>query len=235
MKSRRQFVKQGALATTALLAASPFKAFAGTGLSFAGGSADHIVFLHTAENSFSILSHTAEYIKDIKNKEPDTMLIHSGRERSSAFRFDAQAPDEGDNEVYTIYTRNRIKTGMIFIGPGEQDPAEKASRLATMLKTEKGCQLVVCISHLGFSNTSGADDISLAKSSRNLDLIIGGNMANYTEKTYVLRNQDKHEVIIQSSKNSVHNCAKIEFSFDKSGAKRHVHVARKLYKHSVTA
>ena len=97
------------------------------------------------------------------------------------------------------------------------------------------CQMVVCISQLGFKNKNADDDMKLAEASANVDLIIGGHSTNYTNHTMVVKNSKKQAVIVQSSKNKDRDCAKIEFSFDDAGMQRHVHIGTRLYKHAVTA
>lgn len=50
-----------------------------------------------------------------------------------------------------------------------------ANSLASKLKQEEGCDLVVVISHIGYSSGNGkTSDIELAEASKDIDLIIGG-------------------------------------------------------------
>ena len=52
------------------------------------------------------------------------------------------------------------------------DPAEVINKYAEFLKDEKKCDLVICLTHIGFDGKDS--DISLARASRNVDVIIGG-------------------------------------------------------------
>lgn len=235
MKSRRQFMKQGALVTTALFAAKPFKAFSAVGSSLSGGGYNHLVFLHTAESNIPAFGKTAGYINTIKSGSPGTILVHSGKQDPGMYDFDISCTENDQRPEYDIVTKNGVNTGIIYINEGEKDALNKVNRLAAQLKKEKDCQLVVCISQLGYKHKYAMDDMKLAEGSQHLDLIIGGHSENFTAKTIVLRNSLKHEVIIQSSKGNERDCAKIEFSFDNTGAKKHVHVATRLYKHAATA
>jgi 5'-nucleotidase len=55
------------------------------------------------------------------------------------------------------------------------DPIAIARDVSTFLREEKGCDLVVCLSHLGSDSTSTAvNDFSIAQATRHIDVIIGG-------------------------------------------------------------
>lgn len=51
---------------------------------------------------------------------------------------------------------------IISADPGEGDIIQKINRLSVFLKKEKNCDLVVCLSRLGFKNKNTPDDIFLA-------------------------------------------------------------------------
>lgn len=72
-----------------------------------------------------------------------------------------------------------------------QDPAEVVNRLAAYLKEEKGCDMVICLSHLGF----GMDKV-VAASTRNLDIIVGGHSHTLLHKKQVVKDLDGEDVII---------------------------------------
>lgn len=235
MNSRRQFVKQGAIAGTFFLAAKPFNTLAGIGSSLGTGDKNHLVLLHTAENEIPLFSKTAGYINNIRSASSGAVFVHSGKKHSDSYSFDVPAAENRGNAEYSIVSGNGIRTGVIFINEGEYDAVNKVNELAALLKKEKNCQLVVCISQLGYKSGYSVDDITLARASNNLDLIIGGHSSNYTKHTRVLYNRSRSEVIIQSSKNNDRNCGKIEFLFDRNGLKKHVHVATKVYKPAATA
>lgn len=72
-----------------------------------------------------------------------------------------------------------------------RDPAEVVNRLAAYLKEEKGCDMVICLSHLGY----GMDKV-VAASTRNLDLIVGGHSHTLLHKKQVVKDLDGEDVII---------------------------------------
>lgn len=55
------------------------------------------------------------------------------------------------------------------------DPITKANEIADLLRQELNCDLVICLSHLGYKyDSKRVSDQVLAKNNRNIDLIIGG-------------------------------------------------------------
>lgn len=54
------------------------------------------------------------------------------------------------------------------------DPIETANRLAAELKRKKKCDMVVAVTHIGYSDMPGQSDTDLARASRDIDIIIGG-------------------------------------------------------------
>lgn len=53
------------------------------------------------------------------------------------------------------------------------DPVKTALEVATMLKKEKKCDLVICLSHLGW-DIFGVDDVEMIQGSRCIDVVLGG-------------------------------------------------------------
>jgi len=63
-----------------------------------------------------------------------------------------------------------------------QDPVKKANEVADILKNDYKCDLVVCLSHLGYKYTTNkVSDQVLAKNNRSIDLIIGGHTHTFME------------------------------------------------------
>lgn len=58
-----------------------------------------------------------------------------------------------------------------FPGVKYNDAAECAMRMADMLKKEERCDVIICISHLGWGD---ANDIAMIKATRHIDLVLGG-------------------------------------------------------------
>lgn len=112
---------------------------------------------------------------------------------------------------YKIYQVDGVSVGVFALGVGLKglvspsnfgkikylNPLEKAAEMAYFLRKEKKCQLIVCLSHLGFSyQDNQVSDVVLAKQSKNIDLIIGGHTHTFIDKHYVFKNSDGKDVIV---------------------------------------
>lgn len=77
------------------------------------------------------------------------------------------------------------------------DPVEIAVDMVQILREEKGCDLVICLSHLGYEYESGEiSDIKLAEATKGIDLIIGGHTHTFLEKPEILLNSEGKQVIV---------------------------------------
>lgn len=71
------------------------------------------------------------------------------------------------------------------------DPAAVVNSYAAFLKNEKDCDMVICLSHLGYG-----EDKELASKTRNVDLIVGGHSHTLLHKKQLVRNPDGEEVVV---------------------------------------
>ena len=100
---------------------------------------------------------------------------------------------------YTIIKRNGIKIGVFGLSPQLDglvmnstnsgvkfiDPAKAANETARLLKEEEKCDMVVCLSHLGW-DILGVDDTETIPQTRNIDIVLGGHSHSYfTEMQYI--------------------------------------------------
>ena len=141
--SRRNFIRYSSVLTSAVIAAKPIKTFAGISASLSGRDGNHLVFLHTAKDEFSLLDADAGYLRTIKADAPGSILIHSGKVHNSGFTFDVPAASQRNDESYSIINKKGLNTGIIYVSAEENTEVETISRLAAFLKKEKNCKLVV--------------------------------------------------------------------------------------------
>ena len=118
-------------------------------------------------------------------------------------------PVEGLVKPYIIIKRNGVKIGVFGIGKKMEglvaakncvgvkylDPAKVALETATMLKEEKKCDVVICISHLGWK-VGGDDDQYVVNHSRNIDLVLGGHSHTYLVYDRYEKNLDGKDVLV---------------------------------------
>ena len=114
---------------------------------------------------------------------------------------------------YKIIIKDGIKIGIFGLGvqlDGLVDkklyketvynnPIEVAQDMTRILKEEKKCDLVICLSHLGFKYKDEPEkpsDILLAQKTKNIDLIIGGHTHTFLEKPVIEKNSEGKEVLI---------------------------------------
>jgi len=72
-----------------------------------------------------------------------------------------------------------------------------AQRYESILKNDLKCDLVVCLSHLGFKYRDGkVSDIVLAKNTKDTDIILGGHTHTFLREPVKERNLNGYEVII---------------------------------------
>ena len=236
MKNRRYFLKQGSLATMAMLAVKPFNTIAGIVSPFTGfsNSYNRLIFLHTANLNTSSDFKTIQFIKEIKNRNANTILLNArqaDQDDAGSLTYDASnstAEISAITNDYKIITKGNIKTGFISAKPGDNDVIQKINELAVFLKKEKNCKLVICLSLLGYKNKNTPDDVSLANKSTHVDMIIGGHPENFKELPIIILNSNNAEVIIHTAAGDVTAFGKIEIDFDEHGRKKQVSFNPKL-------
>jgi 2',3'-cyclic-nucleotide 2'-phosphodiesterase (5'-nucleotidase family) len=228
MNNRRNFLIQGTLATSAMIAIKPLQTIAAATSRFTGasGSYGRIVFLHTADMDTFSGEKLVRYIKEIKNNNTGTILLKAGHDETGALAYDASMNETDDLSLmatgYKIINKAGCRTGIITAMPGENDIFQRVNALSSFLKKEKNCAMVVCLSRLGYTNSGTPDDISLAKNSTHLDIIIGGHDKNFQPGPYIALNQKNEEVIIHSAFGDSGAIGKIEIAVDHKGRKKQV-------------
>lgn len=94
------------------------------------------------------------------------------------------------------------------------EPVEIANTKAAYLKNNLNCDLVICLSHLGFKYKSNKiSDIKLAEQTKNIDLIIGGHTHSFLNEPVVLKNYAKKDVLISQVGFGAIKLGKIDFNF----------------------
>ncbi len=132
---------------------------------------------------------------------------------------------------YKVFKKGRIKIGVIGVGIeleglvekknyGETiylDPIIQANKYATYLKEEEKCDLVICLSHLGYKyKEQKVSDQVLAKQSQNIDLIIGAHTHTFMAQPDVFINLDGKEVKIFQVGFAGINLGRIDYYFEKA-------------------
>ena len=137
-----------------------------------------------------------ELSRRLKNLEAEVVCAN--------YDFEGTALD-GLVKPYTIIRRGGKKIGIIGLLTDimevvdadiarmltYQEPSQVVNRLSGYLKEEKDCDMVICLSHLGYG-----EDKELAASIRNVDLIVGGHSHTLLDDKQTVNDLDGEEVII---------------------------------------
>jgi len=121
---------------------------------------------------------------------------------------------EGKTVPYHIIHRGKIKIGILGVGIALEglvassmygttqylDPIAKAREVSAYLKNKKQCDLVICLSHLGYEYSfAKISDCILAKETDYIDLIIGGHTHTFLEKPTIIQNRKGSPVVINQA------------------------------------
>jgi 5'-nucleotidase len=95
------------------------------------------------------------------------------------------------------------------------DPVDIAQDITRKLKTEEKCDLIICLSHLGYKYSEDKiSDLKLAEQTKHIDLIIGGHTHTFLSKPTVVKNLEGKEVLVNQVGCYGINLGKIDFYFD---------------------
>ena len=140
---------------------------------------------------------------------------------------------DGKTKNYKIYNKSGIKIGVFGLGIELEglvtkelyketkylDPIEISRDISDKLKFEENCDLIICLSHLGYKYNNLPErvcDYNLAKKSNHIDLIIGGHTHTFMEKPVVLKNEKGNDVIINQVGCFGLYLGQIDFFFDRN-------------------
>ncbi|MCB0449420.1 MAG: metallophosphatase [Confluentibacter sp.] len=97
------------------------------------------------------------------------------------------------------------------------DPVEMAQEMTRILKIQEKCDLVVCLSHMGYTyknNPEKISDLKMAALTKDIDLIIGGHTHTFLPKPTLVKNSiDKTMLVNQVGCYGI-NLGRIDFYFD---------------------
>jgi 5'-nucleotidase len=132
---------------------------------------------------------------------------------------------------YRIFKKENIKIGVFGLGieldglvdknmykeTKYLDPVETAQEMTRILKDDEKCDLVICLSHLGYDfkeNPNKISDLKLAAATKNIDLIIGGHTHTFLTRPTVLKNMVGENVLVNQVGCYGINLGRIDFYFD---------------------
>lgn len=130
---------------------------------------------------------------------------------------------------YKVFIKDGIKIGVFGLGIELQglvdprmyketdylNPIEIAQDMSRILKEDEQCDLVICLSHLGYHYKSDKiDDLKLASKTKNIDLIIGGHTHTFLPKPTITKNIENKNVLVNQVGCYGINVGRVDFYFD---------------------
>jgi 5'-nucleotidase len=135
---------------------------------------------------------------------------------------------EGIVKPYTIIRRGDIKIGVFALCPQLEglvaasncagirylDPATCANQMVQLLKKQQKCDLIICISHLGWDDSPAeerlragraeCDNSAIAKT-RGIDIVLGGHSHTYFQELRYITDLDGRQVPVdQNGKHAIY-------------------------------
>jgi 5'-nucleotidase len=138
---------------------------------------------------------------------------------------------------FKIFNKNGIKIGVFGLGielEGLVDkrmsketvynnPLEATQDMVRILKKENKCDLVICLSHLGYKygkdDSNKISDLKLAEQTKDIDLIIGGHTHTFLDKPTIVKNLEGKEVLVNQVGCYGINLGRIDFYLDNDKSK----------------
>lgn len=137
---------------------------------------------------------------------------------------------------YKIFNKEGVRIGIFGLGVElaglvdkklyketvYHDPIGVAQDIVKKLKDDEKCDLVICLSHIGYdykNDPNKVSDLKLAASTKDIDLIIGGHTHTFLDKPTVMKNVEGKEVLVNQTGCYGINLGRIDFYFDSNKAK----------------
>lgn len=139
---------------------------------------------------------------------------------------------DGIVKPYKTFKKGGIKIGVFGLGvelEGLVDkknyketvyksPVETAQEMTRILKTQEKCDLIICLSHIGYdykNDQNRISDLKLAAQTKDIDLIIGGHTHTFLDKPTIVKNLDGIDTLVNQVGCYGINLGRIDFYFDK--------------------
>ncbi len=184
---------------------------------FSQGSSFYTMFKGDVE--IGLMNQMGVDASTIGNHEFDFGLENMARLfRKANFPIVCSNYDFGETELsdivkpYIIIKRKGVKIGVFALCPPLEglvvaknyqplrylDPAETANKMVSLLKGKKKCDLVVCISHLGWEVTDYPDQRMIERSS-GIDLVLGGHSHTYMKRLEYVKDKSGQAVPVDQN------------------------------------
>lgn len=126
---------------------------------------------------------------------------------------------EGMVKPYVVLEREGVRIGVFGITPKLEglvsseniagviykDPIESAKETISDLRQLENCDVVICLSHLGWDLTPQVDDSVLVAETRGIDLVLGAHSHDYFTSLQYVKNADGKDIPVdQNGKHGIY-------------------------------
>lgn len=139
---------------------------------------------------------------------------------------------DGLTKPYKVFEKDGVRIGVFGVGiqlsglvnktmfkeTTYLDPIELTTDTVDALRNKEHCDIVICLSHLGYSykNEDKISDLTLAAKTAGIDLIIGGHTHTFLEKPTIVQNKNEKFVLVNQVGWGGINLGRIDFYLDES-------------------
>ena len=194
------------------------------------------------ELEFKLMSKMGYHASTIGNHEFDNGIDNITQQLQFA-DFDminanydfSQTSLSGKTRPHKIYEIDGLKVGVFGLGieldglvskklykdTVYHDPVEVAREQVDILRHQQKCELVICLSHLGFDYSSDKiSDKKLASLTSGIDLILGGHTHTFLDQPVSVKNANNERVMINQVGWAGINLGKIDFYINNDRSKK---------------
>jgi 5'-nucleotidase len=142
---------------------------------------------------------------------------------------------DGHTLPYKIIVKDDIRIGLMGVGielkglvdpkmykeTVYNDPVTVAQDMAKTLRYEQHCDIIICMSHLGYSyRDDKISDLKLARLTSGIDLIIGGHTHTFLDKPIVVKNAAGKDVMVNQVGCYGINLGRIDFTLEQGAVSK---------------
>lgn len=126
---------------------------------------------------------------------------------------------EGLVKPYITLERNGLKIGVFGLSPKMEglvqadkcegvvysDPIEAAQKMVDLLRNKEECDVIICLSHLGYQLKNAPCDEILAQKTDHIDAILGGHTHTFMKEPAIYLNKDgKNVSVLHTGKSGIY-------------------------------
>ncbi|MFZ4931151.1 bifunctional metallophosphatase/5'-nucleotidase [Chryseobacterium sp. Mn2064] len=159
---------------------------------------------------------------------------------------------DGNTSPYKIFEKNGIKVGIFGVGiqldglVGKKqyaetvysNPIDVAQHYSNFLKKDEKCDLVICLSHIGYDYKDEPTKISdkiLAANTENIDIILGGHTHTFLPEPQSFTNRQGKNVLVNQVGWAGLLLGRIDFYFDINKNVQHISWNNQVIDSGITA